>query len=269
MEKQTYVEKTTAFFKKNPNDFVKKIYVFDTVDSTNITAKELACEGAQEGTLVIASAQNHGRGRFDRTWQSPTGGVYISLILKPKTSMETISLLPLIAGLAVSKTIERYHLHPTIKWPNDIRTNGKKIAGILLESEGKGPIIDYVVVGIGINLNIDIQTLSSDIQPYCTSVSTELQHQVDYHEFLKELLVQYAKFYKIFQKQNYETIRTEWRQRTDTLGKTIRVKTSLETLQGTAVDIDQAGFLILKTITGEMKKIYSGDCLYLDDLHHA
>jgi BirA family biotin operon repressor/biotin-[acetyl-CoA-carboxylase] ligase len=269
MKETTFVKKTIAFSNKLHIDFVKKLLVFDDLDSTNTTAKEFARAGAEEGTIVIARTQIQGRGRFERIWQSPAGGVYLSLILRPKVSIEKTSLLPFVAALAVTKTIESYGKHATIKWPNDVRVNGKKIAGILLESEGNGHMMNYVVVGIGMNLNIDIKELSSDIRPQSTSLFHELSYPVDYHEFLKTFLKQFESFYGVFREQHYEKIIDEWKDHADTLGKIIRVETSTETVQGTAFDIDQSGFLLLRTEGGEIKKILSGDCLYFDELNHT
>jgi BirA family biotin operon repressor/biotin-[acetyl-CoA-carboxylase] ligase len=153
MKERAFVKKTREFSKRLHIDVVKNLLVFDELDSTNSTAKELALAGAEEGTVVLARTQNQGRGRFDRIWQSPEGGIYLSFILRPKVSAEKTSLLPFVAALALTKTIDSYGLHATIKWPNDVRVNGKKIAGILLESEVIGHSSNYVVVGIGMNLN--------------------------------------------------------------------------------------------------------------------
>jgi len=269
MKESTYVKKTTGFLNKFDFDFVKKPFVFDELDSTNLSAKDLAKAGAEEGTVVIARTQRHGRGRFERSWESPEGGVYLSVILRPRVPHEKTSLLPFVAALAVAKTINAYGIHATIKWPNDVRVNGRKIAGILLESEGKGPAIDYVVVGIGINLAVDLMRLSTEIQSKSTSLQNEVHHPVDYYEFLKTFFMKFEHFYEIFKGQRYAEIIDEWKMYSDTLGKSVRVKTMTEILQGTAVDVDQSGFLLLWTASGETKKILSGDCLYFDELDHA
>jgi BirA family biotin operon repressor/biotin-[acetyl-CoA-carboxylase] ligase len=262
MKETLFVKKTVEFSKNLHMDLVKKLFIFDEVDSTNRIAKELALAGAEEGTVVIARTQYHGRGRFDRIWQSPEGGVYLSIILRPRKSTQKISLLPFVAALAIARTINLYSLNSTIKWPNDALVNGKKIAGILLESEIKGHEVIYVVVGIGLNLNIDRKDLSPDIQPRSTSMFHELGAPVDYHEFLRTFFIQFEKAYFLFVENQFERIIDEWKNHTDTLGKTIRVHTSTGTLQGIAFDIDPLGFLLLRTENGEIKKILSGDCQY-------
>jgi BirA family biotin operon repressor/biotin-[acetyl-CoA-carboxylase] ligase len=266
MKETTFVKKTVEFSKKLHSDIVKKLLVYETLDSTNSTAKELARAGINEGTIVIAQKQNKGRGRFERIWESPEGGVYLSFILRPRIPVEKASILPLVAALAVSKTIGSYGLRVSIKWPNDVLVNEKKIAGILLESEVNEHTINYVVVGIGINLNVAINNLPSEIRTRSTSMISELGHPLDYYEFLTAFFKQFEVFYALFINQQYERIIAEWKTSTDTLGKTILVHTSAETIKGIAFDVDQLGFLLLKTENGEIRKILSGDCLYFNEL---
>ncbi|MFA5102165.1 MAG: biotin--[acetyl-CoA-carboxylase] ligase [Candidatus Thermoplasmatota archaeon] len=269
MNESSYIKKTEAFFKHLARDVVKKSFVFDDLDSTNTKAKELAKAGAEEGTVVIAKTQSQGRGRFERNWESPEGGVYLSVILRPSESFEQLPLLSFVAALAVNKTIRSYGLPATIKWPNDIRVNGRKIAGILLESEGDGRSITYVIVGVGINLGVDLTKFSAPIQTKSTSVLNELHHQVDYHEFLKTFFLAFQHYYDLMKGQRYGAIIDEWKASSDTLGKRVRIQTMTETFQGIACDVDQSGFLLLRTDHAEIKKMVSGDCLYFDELDHT
>lgn len=266
MIEETFIRKTEEFSKNLSVDFVKKLFVFGTLDSTNTMAKDLARAGAAEGTVVIAQTQGQGRGRFDRIWQSPEGGMYLSLILRPQEQAKKASLLPFVAALAVAKTIDVYGVHATIKWPNDVQVNSKKIAGILLESEINGNTINYIVVGIGINVNIDVKMLSPDIRSKSTSLIRELGHPIDYHKFLRAFFVQFDTFYALFKKRKYQTIIDEWKSNSDTVGKVIQIQTLTETIQGIALDVDQSGFLLVRTEKEGIKKIVSGDCLYFDEL---
>jgi BirA family transcriptional regulator, biotin operon repressor / biotin---[acetyl-CoA-carboxylase] ligase len=268
MKEKTFVKITEEFSKNLSVDSVKKLFVFEMLDSTNRAAKDLAYAGAAEGTIVIAHTQKEGRGRLDRKWQSPEGGVYLSVILRPQAPPKKASLLPFVAALAVAKTIDVYGVHATVKWPNDVQVNRKKIAGILLESEINGNTIHYVVVGIGMNLNIDLKRLSPDIRPKSTSLNYEVGHPIDYHEFLRTFFIQFEDFYTFFKKCQYEKIIDEWKKNSDTLGKAIRIQTSIETIQGIAFDIDQSGFLLVRTEKEGIKKILSGDCLYFDGENH-
>jgi BirA family biotin operon repressor/biotin-[acetyl-CoA-carboxylase] ligase len=267
MNESSFVEQTTKVLRTLP--FVKTPVVFDDVDSTNAEAKKLAEGDLQEGTVIVARIQHEGRGRFDRNWESPEGGVYLSLILQPKAPLEKISLLSLLTALTVTKTIHTYGVHATIKWPNDVRIKDRKIAGILLESIGNNQKIDYVITGVGINLTTDLTKFSTAIQAKSTSLLNELHQTVNYHGFLKTFFKIFDELYQVFQTQHYDEIINQWKALTDTLGKNVRVVTSTETLEGTAVDIDSSGFLLLKTTEGETKKILSGDCLYFDESHHA
>jgi BirA family transcriptional regulator, biotin operon repressor / biotin---[acetyl-CoA-carboxylase] ligase len=268
MKDSASVKKIEQLAKTLHLDTVKKILVFDSVESTNRTAKTLAANGEKEGTVVVANTQTHGRGRFDRIWQSPKGGLYLSLILRPTLPAENIPLLPLVTAVALATTIESYGLHTTIKWPNDVQVNGKKIAGILLESEGKEHSVDFVVVGIGVNLNTRLTKLSADIQKHSTSLRDELSKEVEYHEFLETFFTQFDTTYNQFKGKHFEFIIQEWKHHSDTLGRTIRVQTATGLVQGTAQDIDASGFLLLRTTTGKVKKIMSGDCFYFDESDH-
>jgi BirA family biotin operon repressor/biotin-[acetyl-CoA-carboxylase] ligase len=269
MKKSLFVQKAEEFSKSLEIDLVKQLYAFDTIESTNTTAKDLAAKGASEGTVVIARTQTHGRGRFDRVWESPEGGVYLSIILRPEIPPENTSLLPFVAALAVTRTIRFYEIQATIKWPNDVQVNGKKIAGILLESEVKGATVNYVIIGIGLNLNVDPNQLSSDIQPRSTSVISEVYHHTDLFEFLKRFFQQFNTVYTLFKKKEYDYLVDQWKLYNDTLGKNIQIQTGTEVIQGTAVDVDHSGFLLVRTAAGEQKKVMSGDCSYLDESDHA
>jgi BirA family biotin operon repressor/biotin-[acetyl-CoA-carboxylase] ligase len=269
MKKSFFVTTPDELLKNLPSDFIKKLHVFEQLDSTNSTAKELAVAGAEEGTVVIAKTQTHGRGRCDRTWQSPKGGVYLSLILRPTSPAEHTSLLSLLAALAVTTTLESYQVRATIKWPNDVRVKGKKIAGILLESEVKGNTVDFVIIGIGINLNINPTQLSADIRSSSTSLRAELHHLVDYPEFVRKFFEKCSSFYSLFKKNDFAGLVNRWKEKTDTIGKHVRIQTAQGTVSGTAVDINPAGYLLVKNDAGEIRTIMSGDCLYVDESHHT
>jgi len=260
------VKKTTISSTVLPSSIAKKILVFEEVDSTNTTAKELARTGAEEGTVVIARRQNHGRGRFDRLWESPEGGLYLSIVLKPQVTVEKTSLLPLIAALSVCQTIKIFGPSATIRWPNDVLVHGKKIAGILLESETQRDKVSYVVVGIGVNLNIENTDFSSQIRSRSTSLKKEMKSSVDYEKFLQQFFQQFSSFYQLFVQEKFGRIIEEWKKHSDTIGKTIQITTSQDTFQGLAVDVDQSGFLLVKTTDGSLKKMTSGDCIYLNEL---
>ena len=149
---------------------------FPSVDSTNDIAKKLAREGADEGTVVLADVQEKGRGRLERVWSSPMGGIWLSVILRPDTSSEQISLLPLIAGNAVANTLNKlYKINALVRWPNDVLIGGRKVSGVLTEIDTDEK---FVVVGIGINANFDTDDLPGKVTGIATTLKEELKREV-------------------------------------------------------------------------------------------
>jgi BirA family biotin operon repressor/biotin-[acetyl-CoA-carboxylase] ligase len=266
MSESAFVQTMMEFSAKYHGPFVKKILAFDALASTNSTARSLAVAGAEEGTAVVAALQQQGRGRFDRTWQSPRGGLYLSLILRPTTAGEKTSLLTFVAALAVTHTIRSYHLPARIKWPNDVLVHGKKIAGILLESELRGAQVSYVIIGIGVNLNTSLADLSAEVRSTATSLSNEHGATIAYDEFLSTFFHQFDRFYQLFSVGDFNQIIEAWKQQSDILGNAIKVRTMNGIIQGIAVDVDQAGFLLVKSPDGTMVRVTSGDCTVIDDL---
>lgn len=260
-------------FIENPSDFsnnlgielIKKILVFDDLNSTNNKAKQLAIEGEDEGTIVISRIQKRGKGRFNREWESPEGGMYLSIILKPDILPEKSTLLSLISAIAISRTVSSLGLSPEIKWPNDVRINKKKIAGILIESEVCQEKIKYVVVGIGINLNIHTQNLSENIKKLSTSILDEIDTLVDYSDFLKNLLNNFDKYYKMFLDEKYDEIIREWKNHSDTINQKIVLDTNTKQLKGKIVDINEFGFLKVILETGEIRIINSGEIFFIEN----
>jgi len=266
MNNDDFTEKTLDLSKRINIGFVKKFVVFDKLSSTNSKAKELAKDGEAEGTVVIARMQKSGRGRFDRKWESPDGGLYLSIILKPDVSPDKVTLLPLVASLVVSTTISNYGLSSTIKWPNDVRVHKKKVAGILLESDVNENQLRHVILGIGVNLNIDVNLFSSELKDTATSLLHELHTVVDYHKFLENLLLSFDTYYAMFLNEEFDCIISEWKMLSDTLDRRVKIVTSSDEIIGKAYDVDGSGFLLVVTDSGEYKKIMSGDCLYFDEL---
>jgi len=265
MNVNTYVENTTDFCRNLSIDLVKNVFVFDELSSTNFKAKELARHGEPEGAIVISRVQTKGRGRFDRKWESPKGGLYFSVILRPQVETGKTTLIPLIAALSVSETINSlYAVSSTIKWPNDVQINGKKVAGILLESESNGNKLDFVILGIGINLNTHINQLSPELKSNSTSIMHELSRSVDQYTFIKQLLLTLDKYYAVFLNHDINSILSEWKKHSDTLSRNLKVVTSSGEIVGKALDIDESGFLIVVTDSGEHKKVNSGDCFYIE-----
>lgn len=267
MNESSFVDKISELETKHiRKGFVKKILVFDELSSTNSAVKDLAIQGEGEGTLVLSQVQKKGRGRFERIWESPAGGLYVSLLLRPSVPQKRFTLLPLLAALAVAKTIRQFQLPAAIKWPNDVRIQQKKVAGILLEAGTDQHHHQYIVVGIGVNVNTHV----SDFSPSLAAISTSLFHEtktvVDIALFFDRFLTVFAQEYARFCSKEYDSFLGEWKQYSDTLGRRVKIVTSSGELIGNAYDIDTSGFLIIRTAMNEKKTITSGDCLYLDEV---
>jgi BirA family biotin operon repressor/biotin-[acetyl-CoA-carboxylase] ligase len=240
----------------------KNIICLKETDSTNTRAKELAAQGAPEGTLIIAEKQTKGRGRRGRNWFSPPrGGIYFSLILRPAISPGESPRITLMTAVVLAETlISMMKLKLRIKWPNDILVNGKKLAGILTEISTEMDAVNYIVVGLGMNVNIQFENFPSEIKKKATSILIETGKQFPRVRFIQHYLKLYEKYYDMFKKNDFEPIMNRWRELADIIGKQIRVDVIGKTHTGKVIDVDDDdGVLILKDNQGRLQRIFSGD----------
>jgi len=244
--------------------FGKTIHYFHTLESTNSQAYELAIQGAEEGEVVIAESQSKGRGRLGRIWFSPPYlNLYLSVILRPEIPPHQASLITLMAAVAAVEAIEIYSgLRPLIKWPNDILMNGRKMAGLLNEIKSEADRIHFVILGIGINLNIDQKMFPKEIQTLATSLKEETGKVVSRKTFVAYLLQELEKWYNIFLEEGKTAILKSWRRWAQIKGKQVKITSFGETMRGTAIDVDPDGALIIKTEDGERKRVVAGDIEY-------
>jgi BirA family biotin operon repressor/biotin-[acetyl-CoA-carboxylase] ligase len=242
----------------------KVIHYFTRLDSTNIKAYELAMRGAEEGEVVIAESQEKGKGRLGRDWFSPPYvNLYLSVILRPKIPPYQAPLITLMAAVATAKTVEKCSgLRPLIKWPNDILLKGRKVAGLLNEIQLETDRIHFVILGIGVNLNVDEKMFPKKIRSVATSMKKEMGQAILRKDFLSSLLQQLEEWYTIYLKEGGEVILNAWREQAQIKGKPVKVTSFGETISGIAVDVDSDGALILKTIDGRQKRIVAGDVEY-------
>jgi BirA family biotin operon repressor/biotin-[acetyl-CoA-carboxylase] ligase len=170
--------------------FGNSIFFSRAVGSTNDWAKELAEHGAAEGTVAIAETQTAGRGRLDRTWVSPKGGLYFSVILRPRLKPAEAVRLVFVAGLAVAEALsEKHGLKAETKWPNDVLVNGRKVCGILSEMNATGEKVNFVILGVGVNANFDVKkALPEELWESATSLECELGRRVELEELFRMLL---------------------------------------------------------------------------------
>ncbi len=241
----------------------KEVVYFDTIGSTNDVAKEMAEKGAEEGLVVIAGRQTKGRGRLDRSWVSQKGGLYLSVLLRPKMEPQQIPRLTLMAGLAALKAVASYGLGASIKWVNDIRVGGRKVCGILTEVSGSAEVMDYAVVGIGLNVNNSVSRFPRDVRSLATSLRDELGEKVSLADATKRLLVEFDEQYRRMRSDGFPGIIKEWIAACDTIGRRVRIVGISEVFEGSAIGVDEEGALMVES-DGAVKKVTAGDVIYLE-----
>jgi BirA family biotin operon repressor/biotin-[acetyl-CoA-carboxylase] ligase len=236
---------------------------FTEVDSTNEVAKKLAEEGASEGTIVIAEVQRRGKGRRGKRWLSPEGGVWMTIILRPDIPLAKAPLLTLVTGVAVAQTLQmECGLDVGIKWPNDILIGEKKVCGILTEASADKGRLDYVVLGIGIDLNVDVEDFPLDLKKGATSLKNELDREIYGVEVVQKFLENFEEVYEDFKKGQFQDILTQWRRLSKTIGREVEVHKKGRLVVGEAVGINRDGALILELEDGSLRKVISGECIH-------
>jgi len=230
------------------------------VSSTNEVARSIASD-CQNGTVVLAEIQTQGRGRLSRPWASPPGGIWMSLVLKPQMSLAQAFRVNMAVSVAASRAIQNlYGLDTGIKWPNDLLLNERKICGILMEVSAEVDRLEYAVVGLGINANVDVSGFPAEWRS--TSLRQELGREVSRVELIQRILQEIEEAYeKMGSKEVYE----EWRRRSVTLGRQVRITSVDGDLTGEAVDLAEDGALLLMA-KGGLKRMLAGDCVHLRPL---
>lgn len=251
---------SSNFIEKSINTkyLVKKVIFMPTVDSTNEECKRLASEGEKEGTLVVADEQTGGKGRRGRLWKSEKGsGIWMSIILRPEISPWNVSSITLVAGLAVSKAVKEVSgLDAGIKWPNDIYVNGKKLCGILTEMSAQIQQVDFVVVGIGINVNT--QYFPSELENIACSLYTEANVKFERNKIIASVWENFEKLYDVFKEKGFEALKKEYEENCINIGKRVRV-IAKDGYEAETVGINENGELLVKTDEGEIKTVFSGE----------
>ncbi|MDF2501506.1 MAG: birA [Anaerosporomusa subterranea] len=241
-------------------DFIgHSIHYYTTVSSTNNEAKRLANEGCPEGTIVLAEEQKVGRGRLARGWFSPFAkGIWLSVVLRPKFPPQEAPKCTLLAAVAMARAVRATGVNCGIKWPNDILYNGKKLVGILTEMNAEMDAINYVVIGMGINVNTDASEFPEELRDIATSLSSVLGRTVSRTDLLIALLHELELLYKQAGEEGFSPILAEWRKLSATLGQPVDVFGITRCFSGIALDIDEDGALIVQTEAG-LEKVIAGD----------
>jgi len=239
----------------------RKIYSYKEIASTNDTAYNLAMHGEKQGSVVIAESQTSGRGRMGRIWLSPKSkGAYLSVILRPDILPKEVAGITLLSALSVARAVsEMTNLAAFIKWPNDVLINNQKICGILTEMNAETDKINFVIIGIGININTKKEILPKG----ATSVAEELGMEVSRIEIVRGIFKNLDKYYRLFNSGNIEGIIKEYKEFANFLGTRVQVTHHDSKMEGYAIDVDRDGALILRMDSGLNERILAGDVTML------
>ena len=233
------------------------IRYFSEVASTMEIARTLAADGAPHFTVVAANRQTQGRGRLSRHWLSEDGGLYFTMILRPKDRPGLSFRFNLAASLVLARTLRMLHgIDAKVKWPNDVMAGEKKIAGILAEMESDEKNIQFLNIGIGVNVNND----PSVFEPGACSVASLIKKKTETKKLLTLFLDEYEKFIR---SSAMNDVPGEWKKETVTIGRPVEIITIRNRFQGLATDMDQSGALILTCADGRTKKVVHGDCFHV------
>lgn len=259
----TFMENSEGYMLTNtpdvlfPWEFEKresKIHYFNEINSTMDVSREMAKNHSPHLTVVIAERQSKGRGRLKRTWFSDKGGLYFTIILRPDMPISKAHIVNFAASLSLAKILQdHFSLNSKVKWPNDIFVEDKKLSGLLSEIETDEDKISFINIGIGINVNND----PTKDEPNATSLKRLLGKNV-FRKIILSLFLD--EFETTLNHLDANSIMSQWKSYTMTIGKEVRVITTRDTIEGTALDVDENGALIVKQKDGTIKTIIYGDC---------
>ena len=253
--------------KKLKTQFIgKKIRYLEITPSTIWVGKQMCSEGdvgKMHGMVIIAEEQTGGIGRMGRAWVSPSGGIWITIVLKPHIPIDHIFMITMAGSIAVARAIRKeFDIGALIKWPNDIFIGNKKVAGLILELAAEADEVHYCLLGIGIDVNVPLTQFSLSLQKDITSISAEVGHEVDRASFLARILKEFESHYLLLESGEYETIIREWKSLSCTLENRVQIRTLKNSFEGEAIDIDEFGALIIRKDNGKLERVIAGDCYH-------
>jgi BirA family biotin operon repressor/biotin-[acetyl-CoA-carboxylase] ligase len=238
-----------------------EFHYFEEISSTSTRARELAEKGAPEGVVVVAEAQTHGRGRLGRRWESPAlANLYFSVVLRPEIAPAHAAQITLTAAVALADSVASFIPQPpAIKWPNDILVGGKKLAGILTEAACRSERVDYVILGVGVNVNLRIRAMPETIRRRATSLAELKGENLARETVLRRLIQDLDRCYGILEAAGFDALRPRWEARFDLRGKRVRADLGDRVVIGVARGIDPSGALIVEDESGRAHNIIAGD----------
>jgi len=239
----------------------RPIRFFETVDSTQKIAHELAANGAEEGTIVLADEQTMGRGRLSRGWHSKKGkGIWMSLIIRPDIAVQKAPQFTLLAAVGVAGAIEDVAgLSPKIKWPNDLLIEGKKVCGILTEMVSQENRVLAIIIGIGINVNHRPGDFPDALKDKATSLAIHAGKEIPRAKLVQSFCLKFERLYDTYLKAGFLPVKTLWETYACSIGQRIEARMVQGTIRGKALGIDEEGVLLLQDDSGRIHHIYSAD----------
>ena len=244
-----------------------RLHYFAEIDSTNVYAKRLAEQGAGEGEVIIAETQTRGRGRLGRHWVSPAFlNLYFSVILRPRLAPVQAPQITLMAAVALADTVTLFlGRPPAIKWPNDILVGGKKLAGILTESSCSSEAIEFVILGIGANLNYPVALMPEGIRKRATSMIALTQRPINREAFARRLIQDLDRCYGELQEEGFGSLALRWEALFGLRGKRVRAEATDQSVMGRARGLDRDGALLVEDDEGIRHRIVAGDVVLLEE----
>jgi BirA family biotin operon repressor/biotin-[acetyl-CoA-carboxylase] ligase len=244
------------------------LYLFGDVDSTNAVLRGLARAGAAEGTVVLAEGQRNGRGRLGQSWFSPIGlNLYASALFRERLTAREAPLFSFIAGLAVADSIKELGLHPAIKWPNDVLVDRKKVAGSLIECVTRGDVVEFMVLGAGVNLNVNEESLQAALGAAgaaASSLAAALGHEVDRNAFAASYLNHLDAWALRYRTEGGGSILSAWRDRDILGGRRIRASRGHQSFEGRVLGVNDDGQLIVEDLLGDHHVVLTEEIRILD-----
>ncbi len=239
----------------------KNIIYYRRIQSTNTEANILASQGAPHGTVIIAEEQTGGRGRVGRIWESPSrGNIYISLILRPHIPPYLSPQFTLAAGVGVARTVEEITgVKPELKWPNDLLLDKKKFCGILTELNSETDRVNYIIVGIGINLNSDLRDYPEYLRGEITTLKVATSKEYNRNRFIMRLLYNLQSMFVALTEKGFTAIKKRWEEYFCMKDEIVIISSQREKLKGRAIGIDNSGAFLLRLENGSIKRVLSGD----------
>ncbi len=244
----------------------REAYYFDSIDSTQEFAMKLAKDSKNNGAVVIAKKQTEGKGREGRKWFSPTGGIWLSVIINPEFDISIVTLFPITSALAVSNAIEKcFKIKPELKWPNDITIQGKKVAGILVEASIQSNKIESIVLGVGINFEVDLKKIEKDLHDtpnfYGVTALQNINKEITPTYFTQIFFEELEKNIELLNIGHVKKIIKEWTKRSSTIGKNVQLATKKGKINGKAIKIDDDGALVI--FNKKNIRVLAGDIIHL------